>query len=312
MSKVYMEGIDISKWNGNIDLSKYKGQFVIIRAGFATEMDAYFLRNVKECIRLNIPFGVYLYSYAMNAEQAKAEAYALLDWIKPYQGHIRMGVWFDMEDADHYKKKNGFSFTNKNISNICYTFCDIVESYGYYTGIYASQSWMGYLTPKCDRFDKWTASWGVNDGKRHNDMSSYGSLHQYTSEPLDKSVSYVDISRFDMIRRVKGSPTVEIAKPKPKKTVDTIAREVINGDYGNGQTRKEALKSLGYDYDEVQKRVNQILGAVNTSKVYYTVKSGDTLWGISKKYNTTVQHLVELNGIKNPNLIYPGQVFRVV
>lgn len=44
---------------------------------------------------------------------------------------------------------------------------------------------------------------------------------------------------------------------------------------------------------------------------YYTVQRGDTLWGIARKYGVTVQYLVRLNGIRNPNLIYPGQLIKV-
>lgn len=44
-----------------------------------------------------------------------------------------------------------------------------------------------------------------------------------------------------------------------KKSIDEIAREVINGDWGNGNTRRQKLEAAGYNYDEVQKRVNQIL-----------------------------------------------------
>ena len=44
-----------------------------------------------------------------------------------------------------------------------------------------------------------------------------------------------------------------------KKSIDEVAREVINGDWGNGNTRKQKLEAAGYNYDEVQKRVNQIL-----------------------------------------------------
>lgn len=46
----------------------------------------------------------------------------------------------------------------------------------------------------------------------------------------------------------------------------------------------------------------------STNDTTYTVKSGDTLSGIAAKYGTTYQHLAEINGIANPNLIYPGQV----
>ncbi len=44
-----------------------------------------------------------------------------------------------------------------------------------------------------------------------------------------------------------------------KKSVDTIAREVIRGDWGNGDERKKKLTAAGYDYSTVQKRVNELL-----------------------------------------------------
>lgn len=44
---------------------------------------------------------------------------------------------------------------------------------------------------------------------------------------------------------------------------------------------------------------------------YYTVQRGDTLSGIARRYGVTVQYLAKLNGIRNPNLIYPGQLIKV-
>lgn len=51
---------------------------------------------------------------------------------------------------------------------------------------------------------------------------------------------------------------------------------------------------------------------INTESVIYTVQKGDTLSQIAQKYGTTVQELVSINNISNPNLIYPGQVLRIV
>ena len=58
-----------------------------------------------------------------------------------------------------------------------------------------------------------------------------------------------------------GSSSTPAAKPSApaKKSVDTIAREVIAGKWGNGNTRKQKLAAAGYNYSEVQKRVNQLL-----------------------------------------------------
>lgn len=49
------------------------------------------------------------------------------------------------------------------------------------------------------------------------------------------------------------------SKPSPSKSVDTLAKEVIRGDWGNGQERKDRLTKAGYDYNTIQNRVNQLL-----------------------------------------------------
>ena len=53
-----------------------------------------------------------------------------------------------------------------------------------------------------------------------------------------------------------------IGYPHPflsKKTIDEIAKEAIRGDWGNGEERKQRLEEAGYDYDKVQKRVNELI-----------------------------------------------------
>lgn len=97
-----------------------------------------------------------------------------------------------------------------------------------------------------------------------------------------------------------------------KKTNSQLADEVIAGKWGNGDDRKKRLKAAGYNYDAVQKLVNEKLSKKTVStKKYYTIKSGDTLSGIAAKYGTTVNWIAKTNNIKNPNLIYPGTKIRV-
>lgn len=88
------------------------------------------------------------------------------------------------------------------------------------------------------------------------------------------------------------------------KNIDEIAKDVIAGKYGNGNERKNKLGNL---YEEVQKRVNEILKNNVSQETIYVVKSGDTLSAIAKKYNTTYQKIAKDNNISNSNLIFPGQ-----
>ncbi len=236
-------GIDISEHNGNIDLSRYKDQFVIIRAGWGLgHLDKKYRRNVRECERLGIKFGVYWYSYALDDRTAEKEADSFIDIIKG--DNVQLGAWLDMEDADGWKKRNGWSPTKRGVSDIVVRFCSKVEDAGFYTGVYLSYSWLQYLDNNTIPFDRWIAHWGTNDGGMHGDYKKYGSIHQYTSIPLDKDYFY------------KESYPNPGDKTKPVKTTDELVKEVLKGKYGTGDERK---KKLGRRYDEVQRRVNEVL-----------------------------------------------------
>ena len=155
-----MNGIDISQWQGDMDLTPYKDGFVIIRGGFWTSADPWAERNIAKCGKLGIPWGLYWYSYALNEAQARQEAEACLKFLagrKP-----RLGVWFDMEDADGYKAKNGFP-SDETITAMCKAFCAAMEEAGNKTGVYASLSWFDTHIGETG-YDKWIAAWGANDG----------------------------------------------------------------------------------------------------------------------------------------------------
>ena len=96
-----------------------------------------------------------------------------------------------------------------------------------------------------------------------------------------------------------------------RKSDDEIANEVISGQWGDGNDRKNRLIAAGYDYNAIQNIVNQKLGGGASQAVYYPVQEGDTLSEIAAAYGTTVQNIVNLNGISNPDFIMVGQRLRV-
>lgn len=89
-------------------------------------------------------------------------------------------------------------------------------------------------------------------------------------------------------------------------SVDTLVNEVMQGRYGNGADREAAL---GPRYKEVQDKINATSSGVSSTT--YVVRSGDTLSGIASKFGTTYQHLANINGISDPNKIYPGQTLKI-
>lgn len=142
-------------------------------------------------------------------------------------------------------------------------------------------------------------------------MQQHVYFDQAYGHDLDHDTFYGDMTTWNKYCNPSGSsaPAPAPTPKPPMKTVDAVAREVIEGKWGNGEDRKKRLRAAGYNYDAVQSHVNELLGQSQTT--YYTVKKGDTLSGIAAKYGTTWQRLQKINGIKNANLIYPGQKIRV-
>ena len=154
-----MNGIDVSKHNGAVNWTSAATaiDFAIIRAGYGkTYVDPWFERHLAGAQAAGLRVGVYHYSYALTVEDARAEARHLLSIINGRR--FDMPLWFDMEDADGYKKKNGFTFSRANISAITQAFIDTIRAAGYQCGVYASKSWFeDYISVDADAI--WMAQW---------------------------------------------------------------------------------------------------------------------------------------------------------
>lgn len=115
---------------------------------------------------------------------------------------------------------------------------------------------------------------------------------------------------YGVLRPKDKTKVTGVKKSSSTKTVAELAKEVIAGKWGVGETRKKKLTAAGYNYNAVQTEVNKQLASAKKT-VTYTVKKGDTLAKIASKYKTTVAKLVKDNGIKNPNLIKVGQKIKI-
>lgn len=155
----------------------------------------------------------------------------------------------------------------------------------------------------------WTGEFGNGDARKQ----ALGSRYNAVQALVDKGV---------------GRNSTPAPAPNTKLSLDEIAKKVINGDYGNYPERKTKLEAEGYNYSEVQNRVNEILNSSNkeasNSSITYTVQRGDTLSGIAKKYGTTWQDIYNKNkslidsdaqrhGVRANyyNFIYAGQVLKI-
>lgn len=135
-----LKGIDVSHHQGAIDWTKVKADFALIRAGYgkyAYQEDPCFEDNIKGAYNAGIPVGVYWYSYADTAAEARQEAEACLTVIKPYKDMITLPVFFDQEYEPAIK-----AASYQVRTQCCVEFIRAVEAAGYRAGMYASKDWL--------------------------------------------------------------------------------------------------------------------------------------------------------------------------
>lgn len=166
-------GIDVSMHQGQIDWGRVKSSgvnYAIIRCGYGSDYseqdDPQFLRNVSECMKRGIPFGVYIYSYAYNTSMAQSEANHVLRLLNAAgltPGKVSYPIYFDLENQGSNGRPgaSGHSISNSTLASMASTFCGAIENAGYRAGVYANLNWWNsYLTSSVfDNWSKWVAQY---------------------------------------------------------------------------------------------------------------------------------------------------------
>lgn len=310
----YLIGTDLSYWqkdNYKSLIDNYAKDFVIVRATFSKVVDSYCDPIYQYAKSKGKKLGFYMFPLTSNGD-----ARAVAEWnYNQVKGYIKEAI-----PCIDWETTGGHNIADVNWAyNFAKRFEELsgVKPVFYMNGsCEASYDWSKVVA---NNNGLWLASWGANDGKDHGTPATKHwkvvALHQFTSryggQSLDADTFNGDGSAWDKYAgKSSGSTPTPTPTPTPaKKSDEQIAMEVIAGKWGNGDDRKNRLQKAGYNYDAIQKIVNQKMG--QSSAVYYTIKSGDTLSGIAAKYGTTYQKLAQMNGIADPNKIYAGQKIRV-
>lgn len=312
-----MKGLDISSYQGGINFNAIKSagvEFLIIRAGFTGwgtgvnyNKDNTFENFYNQAKQVGIPVGAYWYSCANTREKGIAEArYMYENCLKGKQ--FEFPIYIDVEDTHHQVNNK------RGVTDAIIGFCEYLENLGYYVGIYASdisgfQDKM-YLN-ELNAYDKWVARYGSEPKyvKQYGmwQSTSSGRINGY-NDNLDCDVAYKDYPSIIKNAGLNGfskssTNNIQNINPLDNYSDEELATKVINGEFGNGEERKQ---KLGNRYQSVQNIVNNRLSN-KSNETIYIVKSGDTLSSIAKRYNTTYQKIANDNNISNPNLIYPNQ-----
>jgi len=170
-----MKGIDVSDNNGYVDWQMVKDagiEFAMVACSYGkTGRHDRFKENVDGAHAVGLQVGAYHYSYSLTPADALVESQNCKDAIEESGVFLELPVFFDMEDADHWKENHNFDFSKDNITGICRNF---IKTIGLDCGIYASLSWLeSYIDWESIGCAVWNAQWGNSD-----DITGY--MWQYT------------------------------------------------------------------------------------------------------------------------------------
>lgn len=223
--------IDVSSWQGDIDWAKAKADGVegaIIRLGFGwgNDADAKAQRNISECKRLGIPFGIYWYSYAEDASGSRQEGNDVVSKLRQFgvsPNDLKYPVYYDLES---WTWTGHTPPTNPNVYNgIVNAWYGALQSGGYQNlGVYSYTSYLQGPLNNANIYAKtrWVAQYGPQ-----MEFTAFGTNDrgwQYTSSGQINGISgSVDMNAFGNKTYAQNSASIDVRKMS--------AVSIPNGDY---------------------------------------------------------------------------------
>lgn len=219
--------IDVSEHQGVINWEQVKasgvdGAILRISYGYENGFDQQFVRNVQECNRLGIPYGIYMYSYAYDANFAYNEAADVVKLLSQVKVNLSYPIYYDIEGFQPYKHLGVVRYhptSPSQYESIIATFINYMNTHGYAGKVHV-YSYRSYLqnelnSSKILSYVSWIAAYTLTLGYTN---SFYNGVQgwQYTSDGSVNGISgRVDISCFsDLMYNASVSPSVPAAVTK--------------------------------------------------------------------------------------------------
>ncbi len=317
-SNIY-NGIDVSEYQGTINYNLVRDsgiEIVYIRSSEGTNfIDPYFRENYNNAKAAGLKVGFYHYVTSRSPAEATIEA--------DYFASVINGTSPDCLLAMDFEYFGGL--TPYDVNAISRAFLErleevtgkraIVYSDAYNAGNIFDSSLSGYPL--------WIAEYGVNEPELYRNWSSWTGFQYSDTGRISGIGSYVDLDRFTEDIFLDDTSAISSTGNNISPQNDIINTTII---VEPGDTLSELAYKYGTTVDSIVSLNNiqnpnliyvgerliirsteNVQGNENSSTIYYTVRSGDTLSQIAQRYGITVQSIASENNISNPNIIYIGQ-----
>lgn len=323
---VIYQGIDVSSYQGRIDYRAVKEagiDVVYIKSSEGQHLEDPEFRNNYEGAKANgLNIGFYHFVRARSEEEAIKEAEFFSRVIAGTQPNCRLAMDFEIFG----------NLSTYEINNISRVFLEKTRELTgkemvIYSNAYDARTIFSYEL--ATRYPLWIAEYGVNTPRDNGKWENWVGFQYWDKGRINGIRGDVDLDRFT--EGIFLSNSGEIPKPNnpnPGEIQNVVSYTVKRGDtlskiaswYGTTVEQIVALNhiqnpNLIYPGEVLQIQVTTSdkpnTEPSSTTSTTYVVRRGDNLWNIARRYGTTINSIVMLNNIANPNLIYPGQVLLI-
>jgi GH25 family lysozyme M1 (1,4-beta-N-acetylmuramidase)/5-hydroxyisourate hydrolase-like protein (transthyretin family) len=235
--------VDVSQWQGTINWTKAKAagvQGAIIRIGYGQgNWDTTAKRNISECKRLGIPFGIYLYSYAYSSAFAKTEGTDLAKMLKSVgiTGKTSYPIYYDLEAwswTGHahptspsvyngivnswYSAMKAAGYTNLGV----YSYTSYLSTALNNSNIYAKTSWVAEYGPKMNfaKFGSNARGWQYSSSGSISGISGSVDINAFGNKTYVGSTSVTNVTKMTKVSIPNGNYYINAVGVSDAKSVD--------------------------------------------------------------------------------------------
>ena len=315
-------GIDVSDWQGYIDYSEVRNsgiEIVYIKASQGNSIvDPYFRTNYDNAKANGLKIGLYHFLTARNVAEAENQATYFASVISGTSPDCKLAMDFEIFG----------DLTNSQINEISFAFLRRVQELtGKEVIIYsdASNAENRFSQELANTYPLWVAEYGVSTPQAGR-WSTYEGF-QYSDTGSVPGISVLtDLDIF--------TDSIFLSSTENISTPENTTNQIITYTVRRGNTLSQIASSFNTTVREIA-GLNNILNPnlifvgqilridttnnfsiitsdkYETNHIIYTIKRGDTLTSIARRYNVTIQSIVTLNKITNPNLIFAGERLKI-
>ncbi|MGE7762090.1 GH25 family lysozyme [Peribacillus sp. NPDC097895] len=309
-----IKGIDVSHWQGVINWDKVAKdgvKFVFIKATEGTSYSklSYFKDNAPKALAAGLKVGAYHYAKFATVAEAKAEAAYFLGSIRSIG--LNYPAVLDLEE-------NKKCANREILTDAAIAFLEAIEDVGQTAMLYTGRAFLeNHLDEsRLKKYALWIARYNSTLGRsadiwQHSDTGKVNGI----STKVDLNLAYRDFT--DTVNPISPPENPNTSKPTSTTTYTVKEGDTLSVIAKKYNTTVKSLVSINgiKNPDKIKiglkLKVNGSVSSTNSNKMYHTVKSGDIVSSLVKKYESSTSQIKTWNSLKDINKIYVGQKLRV-